>query len=88
MRCGSLLVAAVDHDAAPFRPHAHRQAALVEQLVQMQTGLQLVAARLGMRVQMPPQGDHAIGRFVNRGIESRLPISRHSFTTETQRALR
>ena len=54
-----LLVAAFDDHAAPFGPHPHRQTPLGEKLVQLQAGLQLLAARLGVHVQMPPQRDQA-----------------------------
>ena len=64
-----ILLAALHHDAAALRPHPHRQPQLIEQLIQMQAGLQLFAARLRMRMQMPPQRDHPLGQLIHRRIE-------------------
>ena len=55
------LLPTIHHDAASLRSHPHGQPQLIEQLIQMQTGLQFFATRLWVRVQMPAQHDHLIG---------------------------
>jgi hypothetical protein len=78
----SVWVAAFDDYAAALRAQTGREAHFIDEAMEMQAALSLLAAWFGVGVEMTAERDQALHRFIYRGVDFFAPIVCHLFATE------